>query len=199
MQKTWIPLMAFAVVTACSQNGERSDFAVEDVEGQFSPASDETLTSIGWGPLRIGMTRDEVTAAVGGKADPDAMGGPEPELCEEYQPEQTPDGLFVMIEEGILVRITLGEGATTQTADGISVDGSADDVRTVYGDRVRSTPHTYVSPPGEYLTVWTNGDVSDRGTSDPEAHGIRYEIDADRMVRLIHAGGPAIQYVEGCL
>jgi len=34
--------------------------------------------------------------------------------------------------------------------------------------------------------------------TDPNARGIRYEIDGDGMVSMIHVGGPAIQLVEGC-
>lgn len=38
------------------------------------------------------------------------------------------------------------------------------------------TPHKYVADPASYITVWESG---------PETH--------------IHAGGPSIRYVEGCL
>ena len=33
---------------------------------------------------------------------------------------------------------------------------------------------------------------------DPTARGIRYEIDGEGKVSIIHIGGPAIQLVEGC-
>ena len=35
--------------------------------------------------------------------------------------------------------------------------------------------------------------------SDEAARGITYEIGTDGKVQSIFAGGPAIQYVEGCL
>jgi outer membrane protein assembly factor BamE (lipoprotein component of BamABCDE complex) len=37
------------------------------------------LTSQGFGPLRIGMTRAEVETALGADSNPGAVGGPEPE------------------------------------------------------------------------------------------------------------------------
>ncbi|MEM8695260.1 MAG: hypothetical protein AAGE05_04475 [Pseudomonadota bacterium] len=194
-----IGLMALA---ACSSGGEQSDTAdpeARETESVADPAANDMLTAEGWGPLRIGMSREEVTAAVGGKADPDAMGGPEPEFCEEYQPADTPDGLFVMIEQGTLARVTLVGDTEVRTPESITVGDSADQVRAAYGEELRTMPHTYVDAPGEYLTIWTMGDVGENGTSDENARGIRYEIGENGMVQLIHAGGPAIQYVEGCL
>lgn len=187
------------LVTGCGQSSEPAEPPAEIEEETSEAPGDGLLTAEGWGPLRIGMTREEVTAAVGAKADPDAMGGPEPELCEEYQPADTPEGLYVMIEEGNLARITLAGDTEVRTAEGITVGDSADQVRAAYGDAFRARPHTYIDAPGEYLTVWSTGDVGENGTSDDNARGIRYEIGEDGMVRLIHAGGPAIQYVEGCL
>lgn len=192
---------AMILFAGCADNS--APVTDSDTGDQEQAAADEatlnTLTPEGWGPLRIGMSLEDVTVAVGGKADPDAMGGPEPEFCEEYQPAQTPEGLYVMIEEGVLTRITLNDSSEVHTAEGLSVGDSADAVRAAYGGRLESMPHTYVTAPGEYLTVWSSGEVTDNGTSDPNARGIRYEIGEDEQVQLIHAGGPSIQYVEGCL
>lgn len=200
-----IAMTAMAVALAgCGGAGEEAETPVQSDEVESGDATSEApgdglLTAEGWGPLRIGMTREEVTAAVGGKADPEAMGGPEPELCEQYQPADTPEGLYVMIEEDRLVRVTLAGDTEVRTAEGITVGDSAEQVRAAYGDSLRATPHTYVDPPGEYLTNWTTGDIGENGTSDENARGIRYEVGEDGTVQLIHAGGPAIQYVEGCL
>ena len=195
-----IAMTAMAMVLpSCGETTEEAEPPVANVEEASEVPGEGRLTAEGWETLRIGMTRAEVTAAVGGKADPEAMGGPEPELCEQYQPADTPEGLYVMIEEDRLVRITLGGDTEVRTAEGITVGDSADQVRAAYGDSLRATPHTYVDPPGEYLTVWTTGDVDENGTSDDDARGIRYEVGEDGIVQLIHAGGPAIQYVEGCL
>ena len=73
-------------------------------------------------------------------------------------------------------------------------------MRAAYGDRLHAEPHHYLELPAEYLTVWAVGDPGDEPyTEDPAARGIRYETDLDRRVETIHAGGPSIQYVEGCL
>src|SRR5690606_9967730 len=54
---------------------------------------DDVITADGWGPLRIGMTRDEVVAAAGDDANPDAVGGPDPQRCDQFRPARAPAGL----------------------------------------------------------------------------------------------------------
>lgn len=151
------------------------------------------LTAEGWDGLRIGMTRSEVVAAAGEDAHPEAVGGPEPEMCDQFRPAGAPEGLLVMIEQGVLTRISLHEANGIATPPGIQVGDPGDRVLQAYGNAVRVEPHKYVDPPAGYLTVWR-----DTGAGD-ERRGIRYEIGSDGRVSHIHAGGPSIEYVEGCL
>jgi len=64
------------------------------------PVDTNAITSEGWGPLRIGMTRAEVTAAVGATATPNAVGGPDPESCDLFHPANAPEGMLVMLQRG---------------------------------------------------------------------------------------------------
>lgn len=160
-----------------------------------SPAA-VALTSGGWGPLRIGMTRAQVEAALGPDADPRAVGGPEPKRCDQFRPARAPKGLIVMVEDGRLTRVSLVNGATVATDRGIRVGAPAAAVRTAYGDALRSEPHQYVPSPGAYLTYWTGGGAGE--VRSPEARGLRYEVGVEGRVEAIHAGGPSIRYVEGC-
>lgn len=192
---------AIALLAGCAETSEPADNASAQEETPVSAdaAPSDVLTADGWGPLRIGMTRDDVEAALGGAANPDAVGGPEPEICDEFRPARAPEGFYVMIENGLLASITLTEGTTVQTPEGLSVGDSADAVRAAYGDRLEVYPHHYIGLPAEYLTIWTTGAIPESGDPDENARGIRYETDAEGMVQRIHAGGPSIQYVEGCL
>ena len=73
-----------------------------------TPAADpNVLTAEGLGALKIGMTLAEVTAAVGPDSNPGAVGGADPQACDEFHPERAPDGVIVMIEQGVLTRISL--------------------------------------------------------------------------------------------
>lgn len=158
------------------------------------------LTAEGWGPLRIGMTRDEVTAALGEDANPGAVGGPDPGACDMFRPQRAPEGMMVMLEQDRLTRITLSDGSEVETDAGIAVGAPARAISEAYGEGLQSSPHNYVGPPAKYLTHWARGGEAGQAyVQDAGARGIRYEVGEDGRVQLIHAGGPSIQYVEGCL
>ncbi|MGH7636221.1 MAG: hypothetical protein ACREOK_01115 [Gemmatimonadaceae bacterium] len=156
--------------------------------------SARTLTAEGWGPLRIGMTRAQVVAAAGPDANPNAVGGPDPESCDQFRPRSAPQGLLVMIERDTLTRISLSRDADVATEAGVAVGDSAAAVLRHYGARAAVTPHKYQSAPAKYITTWTRG-----RPPASSARGIVYEIGGDDRIMHIHAGGPSIQYVEGCL
>jgi len=159
-------------------------------------ASADALTSQGWGALKIGMTKDEVIAAVGDKRDPDAAGIPGD--CVEYQPKNAPENLWVMLEAGKLTRITLADMSKVKTDKGIGLGDTAETVKTAYGAAAVASPHKYQDKPAEYITVWDGGPRTEPYVQDEAARGIVYEIDGTGKVGAIHAGGPSIQYVEGC-
>lgn len=162
------------------------------------PQGPPVLTAQGWGPLKVGMTRAEITAALGPDANPNAVGGADPEQCDQFRPARAPEGMLVMVEAGRLTRISLLRAARVKTDRGLGLGASAAEVRAVYGKQVHSTPHKYGEPPQEYLTVWaTGGGPADR-LVPPQSRGIVYEVDGGGKVGAIHAGGPSILYVEGC-
>ena len=157
------------------------------------------LTAEGFGPLRIGMSRAEVVEALGEDSEPDSVGGPEPERCDEFRPARAPEGLLVMIEDERLTSIALVDEAKVLTDRGLGLGATAASVRSAYGQALRAGPHKYEGAPAEYLTAWTmNAPKGDEYSNDPAARGIRYEIGGKGRVQAIHAGGPSLQYVEGC-
>tara|TARA_R110002167_G_scaffold47169_3_gene139920 strand:+ start:3081 stop:3674 length:594 start_codon:yes stop_codon:yes gene_type:complete len=152
-----------------------------------------TLTAEGFGPLRIGMTRGEVIAALGEDANPNAVGGPDPASCDMFRPARAPEGLLVMVENGVLTSIHLSRNTDVKTDRGLAIGDTAAAVKQAYGTAAEATPHKYVEAPAEYITVWTTADHDSAA-----ARGLRYEIGADGRVQGIAVGGPSIQYVEGC-
>jgi hypothetical protein len=155
------------------------------------------LTSEGWGPLRIGMTTAEITAALGPDANPEAVGGPDPEACDEFRPERAPQGMLLMTEQGVLTRISLIRGSEIMTSQGYGVGAAAQGIATAYGSTALVTPHKYEPSPAHYITVWSTGGGADY-VDDPNARGLVFEVGQDGLVKAIRAGGPSIQYVEGC-
>lgn len=157
------------------------------------------LTAEGFGPLRIGMSRAEVVKALGEDSDPEAVGGPDPESCDMFRPERAPEGMLVMIEEGRLTSLALIDGSKVRTDRGLSLGATAAQVGAAYGKALRASPHKYEEAPARYLTAWAKDAPRDeRSRVAPTARGIRYEIGAKGTVQSISAGGPSIEYVEGC-
>lgn len=161
-----------------------------------TPATADALHADGWSALKIGMSRAEVVAAVGDKRDPNTADIPGE--CSEFQPSNAPDGLWVMIESDKLTRITLSDLSTVKTDKGLGLGDAANAVKTAYGAEAKATPHKYQDKPAEYITVWQGGPRAEPYVQDEAARGIVYEIDGTGKVGAIHAGGPSIQYVEGC-
>ncbi|HRO34441.1 MAG TPA: hypothetical protein PLQ03_13645 [Brevundimonas sp.] len=151
------------------------------------------LTAQGFGPLRIGMTRAEVEAALGADANPNAVGGADPEACDLFRPARAPEGMLVMLEQGVLTSVWVARNTEVKTDRGLGVGDTAERVRQVYGTSVTAEPHKYVDAPAAYLTAWTTADQTSAA-----ARGVKYEIGQDGKVTRIGVGGPSIGYVEGC-
>lgn len=197
-------LLAISLVTLAACSGGETPAPTTPVaetpaiETPPTAAANPPLTAQGWGALKVGMTLAEVTAAAGPDSDPEAVGGPEPESCDEFHPANTPDGLFVMIVDGKLARISIVEMSTLKTDKGFGLGDKADAVKAAYGAAAIASPHKYQDKPAEYITVWDGGTRTEPYVEDEAARGIVYEIDGTGGVGMIHVGGPAIQYVEGC-
>lgn len=151
------------------------------------------LTAEGYGPLRIGMTRAEVEAALGPDANPEAVGGPDPASCDMFRPARAPEGLLAMVENGVLTSVWVSRNAAVETDRALNVGDTAAEVKRVYGAAAEIMPHKYADAPSEYITVWSTTDHQSAA-----ARGLKYEIGQDGRVQSIAGGGPSIQYVEGC-
>jgi len=206
------PIAAASVVLILTACGQQTEPAPADMptppaaEGSAStpatptaPASDQ-LTAQGYGPLRIGMTRAEVEAAMGADANPNAVGGAEPEVCDQFRPARAPEGVMVMIENGRLSRVSVARPSTLKTDRGFGVGDTAAAIKAAYGDQALSQPHKYSPAPAEDIFVWTTGGPANAGqyVTSAEARGVRYEINGEGRVQIVHVGGPSIQLVEGC-
>jgi hypothetical protein len=166
--------------------------AAPDASGTPVSAANK-LTAQGYGPLRIGMTVAEIEAALGPDADPDAVGGPEPERCDMFRPARAPEGLLVMVIDGVLGSVWVSRNAGVETDRALNVGDTAAEVKRVYGAAAEVMAHKYAEAPSEYITVWSTTDHQ-----GPAARGLKYEIGPDGRVQSIAGGGPSIQYVEGC-
>ncbi|KQY64962.1 MULTISPECIES: hypothetical protein [unclassified Brevundimonas] len=189
------------LLAACNAPETAESPAAEAPVPPATPAADpNALTAEGFGPLRIGMTRAEVEAALGPDSDPASVGGAEPETCDQWRPERAPDGLLVMIQDGVLTRISVAAPSTLKTDRGFGVGDPSVAIKAAYGARAVSEPHKYSPAPAEDIFVWASGGPATPHAyvQDAAARGVRYEIDSTGKVGIVHVGGPAIQMVEGC-
>ncbi|MDE2619882.1 MAG: hypothetical protein KGL54_06935 [Sphingomonadales bacterium] len=113
--------------------------------------------------------------------------------CLIWVTPERPDSYAITIA-GRLARVTFGRGSGFRLpgrsgSPGIAPGATAAAVRAAYPDLV-AEPHKYMAPPAGYLT-------SPHLAEDQT--GLRFEIDADGTVALIHLGLPAaLTLVEGC-
>jgi hypothetical protein len=148
---------------------------------------DWRLTPTGWGPVKIGMTRMQVSKALNVELQGNFIDSEG--TCQELVGvDDALEGLFFMFEDGKLTRITATEPSAVMTPRGIHVGSTDDEVRKAYGTGLEIEPHHYEEAPAEYLTFWL----------DPAKNGVRFETDLHGKVESIHAGNDGSQYIEGC-
>ena len=190
--------VSLLTLAACDQRKETAPAAAAPSPEAPAPqpVAADVLTADGLGPARIGMTRTDLVKAWGDDAQPAAVGGPDPETCDIFHPAKAPQGVLVMIQDGVLTRITLARDATIKTDRGFGLGDTAMAIKQTYGGAVFAQPHKYQSAPAEDLFAWSRGG-STAYVTDPAARGVRYEIGEDGKVAMIHAGDPSIQLVEG--
>ncbi|WP_425991488.1 hypothetical protein [Brevundimonas sp. TWP2-3-2] len=190
------------LLAACGQQDAIEPAAAPETPAATTPAAPapNALTAGGYGPLLIGMTRAEVVTALGDDSDPNSAGSAEPEACDQWRPARAPEGVLVMIQDGVLTRISVASPSTLKTDRGFGVGDTAAAIKAAYGPLAVAQPHKYSAPPAEDIFVWATGGPATAGAfvQDAAARGVRYEINGEGRVQIVHVGGPDIQLVEGC-
>jgi hypothetical protein len=134
------------------------------------------------GPVKIGMTRSQLSAVLREKLVEEESGN---DSC-FFVHTHGHDHVSFMIIDNRVVRIDVNAPGY-KTLVGIQVGDSEAYALRVYGSRMKVTSHQYVDT-GHYLTV----------RSSDGRHGVRFETD-DGKINMFYAGTyEAIQYVEGC-
>ena len=152
--------------------------------GGLSAASTVILRGIG--PVRVGMTLAEASAAAGKPIV--AKPAPSPE-CGHADPEGGPEGVSFMVVSDHIARVDVASGPV-KTLSGAGIGDTEAQVQAKYGNKLEVSPHKYV-PEGHYLTLVP---------TDPADAGFRliFETDGTKVTRFRAGKQPEASYVEGC-
>ena len=148
--------------------------------------SEARLRMDGIGPIRVGMTVDQASAAAG---VPIRVGDDEFGNC-RYAWVPAFEGLDIFVIDGRIARVGVGDGPI-RTVSGIGIGATEAEVHRVYGSRITVERHIY-APTGHYL-VYTAADPS------LQQFSLLFETDG-RVVTTFRSGlKGAVARPEGCV
>jgi hypothetical protein len=180
------PADTASTAAAVEETSAPAASAPEDVPSEAAPVASATpsadvLGLEGLGALRIGQPVPKGSSW-------SERGAQTGDACRTVTSPDYP-GVYAIVEEGAVRRITLGQRSTVKLAEGIGVGASEADVKKWFAG-FREEPHKYEAAPAKYLTA---------PNARPGESALRFEIKADGKVGLIHVGEmPTLAYVEGC-
>ncbi len=161
---------ALAALVACGDSGEA-----------LGPAS--------LGVVKVGMTPDEATKALGAPLTPRSPR--EDESCWYTHRADTGARQFVdyMVVDGAIVRIDV-HTLDIKTDKGVGRGATLEDLQTAYGGtRLTVTPHKYADEPKSHYVKWTDYDPT---------RGITFEVVNGKVTTFRGGRIPEIDWVEGC-
>ena len=170
-----------SIVPSASPSPPATENVASEVESTPSPASVKVIGLAGLDDLRIG----EPAPKSGSWAERGAQTG---DACRIVTSPDYP-GVYAIVENGKVQRITAGERSDVKLAEGLGVGATEKDVKKWFAG-FREEPHKYEGAPAKYLTAPNAANGSS---------ALRFEIGEDGKVAFIHVGTmPVLGYVEGC-
>ncbi|MCB0415221.1 MAG: hypothetical protein KDD50_12860 [Bdellovibrionales bacterium] len=150
-----------------------------------------SLSKEGYGPVKIGMSIQQASKALGIE-----LKSPNPEQDEPYCFYVYPNGDYkdigFMVTEQKISRIEIRKGdnansSNIKTKEGIGIGSTTEEVKLAYRD-LSIDPHPYSPPNAKYL-IFKKG----------QEFQIIFETDDQGVVEAVRVGKkPEVQYIEGC-
>lgn len=150
---------------------------------------DAAITLLGVGPLRIGMTLEEATNALGIPLVPlgSNLGGE----CAYYQPDTNNQTLGLMVVDGFVIRVDVWPGSTLPTLSGAKIGSTETEIMEMYPGQIEATPNPYTK--GNFLTLMP---------SDPQLSLYRLVFETNEkgsVVQYRTGQFPAVTWPDGCI
>ena len=176
------PTSGAPVATPSATAAESSPRAARSRGNNRTAAADPWMVGPqGAGPVRIGMTAEELRAALGLERSPAGE-------CEYVTPTGAPKGLTVMVADGHVVRLDVARDSAASTSVGVHPGDREKRVRKLLGPDIDVTPHKYVEG-GHYMAAPTDAN---------ETTWWVVETDGRRVTAVRMGMKPQVDWVEGC-
>ena len=135
------------------------------------------------GPISVGMTAAQVGKAVGPHV---ADVSPNNE-CFHLRGRGNLSGVSFMMIGGEVARIEV-DTMSVVSWSGARIGSTEEQIKKIYGARLKVEPHKYLENDGHYLTL----------RSRDGRFGIRFETEKSRVFRFYAGPWEHLRYVEGC-
>lgn len=154
--------------------------------GPATAADQPRLDLHGLGPVRVGMSVPEASAALDVDLQPVTPGTDD---CTVYAPLTGLDGVSFLVAGGTVARVDVTAGATP-TTEGLALGQTEAEAQDRYQDRLKVSDHDFLLG-GHYLTLVP---------TDGADAGFRLVAETDgRKVTAMRAGRlPEVERTEGC-
>lgn len=151
-------------------------------------SAEDTVTTGGLGPVRIGMNPQEANVAVGyGLAVDQFISG----NCYYLSPEPVLEDVGFMVNNGTIARVDIYSGSDVTTRSGARVGMTEQQILDLFGEKIQEAPHEYITG-GKYL-IFVPVDERDKNFR------VVFETDANGIVVTYRAGRvPEVLWIEGC-
>jgi hypothetical protein len=151
-------------------------------------SSNDTVTTGGFGPIRIGMNNQEANIAAGYALQLQYVD----DFCSYLLTEPVIDHVGFMMTDGIIRRVDVFPGSDITTRSGAKIGMTEAQIRSMFGDKIETSGHPYVAG-GKYLT-FVPVDEQDKNFR------VIFETDENGIVTSYRAGRlPEVGWIEGCL
>lgn len=159
-------------------------FAMFAMLGAVS-AEEWRISTSGLGPVKIGMTVAEAAQALRRELVVD--GEIDSPRCYYVKSKPPIVGLAIMVSHGRVVRFDVTAPGIT-TLSGLGVGDPEARVIEVLGPSLEVTPHKYLAPEGNYLTLWSKN----------RRFAVRFETHLGKVTSFYAGRLPEVRHVEGC-